>query len=415
MRQASRYIGGEAFTQAAVRRASFPFFCLLFCLLLTGLARAASGEAGKIITLTPGVFVERDGVRTPLALNDPVLDTDTIITDAAGRARILFHDDGAVALGPNTSLALVEVLPEGKTPTFKAHVSQGVARFITGRIVEQNPKGFAVSTPEGTAGIRGTIFVLQTGNGRTTLYVVNAARDVALNNVSVPSGFKMTLPGGNPLPMTPADVSLTQTVAAAPASSTGNSTPEQASLAVPDASGPLAPPPADLLVSDMATSPLPSTPPPFTPPPSTGYVSGTLYTTAPGVAFSSDSAWHFTLDLHTGAISNASSSGSYADSSSIFNVGWDFVGGSGSFSGGTFWIHGFTGQITNLLSPSNTYPSTSAYMSHDPNLDFLYGPSSFANVGDSVHGLHVISADPAVAAVIYGGPFQAYMTGSRKY
>ncbi|MDR2744452.1 MAG: FecR domain-containing protein, partial [Desulfovibrio sp.] len=205
---------------------------------------AAAGEAGRAISVVPGVFVERNGTKTPLALNDPVRNTDTIITDATGRARILFQDDGAVTLGPDTSLALIEVLPEGKTPIFKAHVAQGLARFITGRIVEQNPKGFAVSTPEGTAGIRGTIFVLRTGNGQTTLYVVNATRDVVMNGVSVPGGFKMTLPGGNPMPMTPQDVALTQSIAAAPPSSRGNGAPdapERALLAVLDENDPLTP------------------------------------------------------------------------------------------------------------------------------------------------------------------------------
>lgn len=163
--------------------------------------------------------MERDGVRTPLALNDAILDTDAIVTDATGRARILFQDDGAVALGPNTSLALIEVLSNGKDPVFKAHLAQGFARFITGKIVEQNPEGFAVSTPEGTAGIRCTIFALQTGGGYTTIYVVNASRDVVMNGVFVPSGNKMTLPGGSPVPMTPSDAELTQSIAAASPSS----------------------------------------------------------------------------------------------------------------------------------------------------------------------------------------------------
>jgi hypothetical protein len=71
---------------------------------------------------------------------------------------------------------------------------QGVARVVTGKIVEQNPKGFAVSTPEGNIGIRGTIISVRTGNGSTTVYVENTVRAVYVNNINVPGGQKITSP-----------------------------------------------------------------------------------------------------------------------------------------------------------------------------------------------------------------------------
>jgi hypothetical protein len=309
---------------------------------------AADGEVGRAISIVPGVFVERDGARTPLALNDPVRGTDTITTDAAGRARILFHDDGAVTLGPDTSLALVEVLPEGKAPIFKAHVAQGLARFITGKIVEQNPKGFAVSTPEGTAGIRGTIFVLRTGNGQTTLYVVNATRDVALSGVSVPSGFKMTLPGGSPMPMTPQDVALTQSIAAAPPASQQNGapdTPEQALLAVPDKNDPLTPTALanlGLTTQNIGDSLRAATA-------FSGHISGTLNTTQLTNATSWSGSFGFDVDLGSGAVSGATMTlagilGQDSDGggASPFFTSAHLVGGSGSVSGNSFLINSFS-------------------------------------------------------------------------
>jgi hypothetical protein len=318
--------------------------------------QAATGNAvGKIITLTPGVFVQRDGARLPLALNSPVQDTDTIITDASGRARILFDDDGAVALGPDTSLSLREVLPEGKAPTFKAHVARGLARFITGKIVEANPRGFAVSTPEGVAGIRGTIFALQVGNGQTTLYVVNASRDVVLNNVSVPGGFKMTLPGGSPLPMTPADMALTQTVAVAPSSE--SAVPEQALAASLDTGDPLTPTAlADLglgIQNTGDTLQAPSTQ-------FSGHVSGALTTTKLTAAYAWSGSFGFDVDLGSGAISGATMSlsgtlGQDGDGGGLLPIdsGISLAGGSGSVSGNTFSINGFTGSG---LDAHPTYP-----------------------------------------------------------
>ena len=345
--------------------------CAAGPLLMPGSARAA--DVGQIITLTPGAFVERGGTRSPLALNSPVQETDTITTDATGRVRILFEDDGAVTLGPNTSLALVEVLPGGAAPVFKAHVAQGVARFITGRIVERNPKGFAVSTPEGVAGIRGTIFVLQTGQGRTTLYVVNATRDVVLNGVSVPGGFKMTLPGGSPVPMTPEDFSVTQTLARVPASSEANPQLAENDPLTPSAL-------ADLALATQNTGDtltLPAT--------LSARVSGSL-TPSPSGSIGADTSatdfsgsFSFSVDLASGAISNGAMSGS----SALFALGsggaYNLSGGSGTLSGGSFSLNGFSGTAT--------YAGTT--MAIDPG-SYMNGTGSVSNVGDTVSGTYYI-------------------------
>jgi hypothetical protein len=95
----------------------------------------------------------------------------------------------------------------GAASVFNVHLLQGVARVITGKIVEQNPRGFAVSTPEGTIGIRGTIISLRTGDGTTTVYVENTTRAVYVNNINVPGGQKITLPADpiRPEPIVPQD------------------------------------------------------------------------------------------------------------------------------------------------------------------------------------------------------------------
>lgn len=108
-------------------------------------------------------------------------------------------------LGSNTSLSLEQVVTGGSSPAFRARMGQGVARFITGKIVEKNPDGFSVVTPDATVGIRGTIFAVQVGNGVTTVFVTNTTKQVFVNGIQVPTGFKITLPQGGVAPMTPAD------------------------------------------------------------------------------------------------------------------------------------------------------------------------------------------------------------------
>jgi hypothetical protein len=362
---------------------------------------------GKVISLTPGVFLEREGTKTPLALYSMVRDTDTIVTDASGRARILFHDDGAVTLGPNTSLALLEVLPEGETPAFKAHLAQGLARFLTGKIVEQNPQGFAVSTPEGTAGIRGTIFVLQTGNGQTTLYVINATRDVVMGGVSVPGGFKMTLPGGLPAPMTPADMAVTQTVAAAPSSSStgaASAAPGQAILGPLDTGDSLTP--STLADLGLATQSLgDALTPPVVTAVVTALVQGALTPGASGAigadAAATDFAGHFSfnVNLATGAISN----GAMAGSSNLFASGnggsYTLSGGSGNMSGGSFTITGFQGTI---IYANATYTA-------DPG-SYMNGAGAIDHVGGSVAGNYYIDSVSSTGWNIDQGSFSGART-----
>jgi hypothetical protein len=297
---------------------------LSFCLLCANIVQAA--EVGQIISFVPSVYVTRDGARTPLALNSPVQDTDTITTDASGRARILFHDDGAVTLGPDTSLALMEVLPKGDAPTFKAHVAQGLARFITGKIVEANPKGFAVSTPEATVGIRGTIFVLQTGNGQTTLYVINATRDVTMNDVSVPGGFKMTLPGGSPVPMTPEDFATIQTAAVAPSSAPASAASEQEIAASLDAGDLLAP--SKLTDLGLATQSL-----------GDAMQKGDFVVTVSGASIPAGFGFGFEVGLQDGAIQNG-----WLNGNTSYLI-MELSNGRGSYnaSSGSYLVNGFSG------------------------------------------------------------------------
>lgn len=138
-----------------------------------------------------------------------------LTTDATGRAQILFDDDTTVALGSNTSLSLETVVAEGFQPCFPRQNGAGCCPLYHGKIVEKNPDGFSVVTPDATVGIRGTIFAVRVANGTTTVFVTNTTKQVYVNGVLVPSGFKITLPQGTISPLTPADINfITGSVAA---------------------------------------------------------------------------------------------------------------------------------------------------------------------------------------------------------
>ncbi|WP_374290465.1 FecR domain-containing protein [Desulfovibrio desulfuricans] len=178
---------------------------LALCLILLAGTMCAAKDVGQVISYKAGVTAQRAGQPVALGMKSPVGDRDVLSTDATGRAQILFDDDTTVALGSNTSLSLETVVAEGPNPAFKARLGEGVARFITGKIVEKNPDGFSVVTPDATVGIRGTIFSLKVSDGTTVVFVSNTTKQVFVNGILVPSGFKITLPQGTVSPMTSSD------------------------------------------------------------------------------------------------------------------------------------------------------------------------------------------------------------------
>ena len=185
------------------------FLQLSAALLLLAMFAGQSFAApiGQVTAVLSGAFVSRDGGEEALSLKDPIEAKDTLRTDATGKVQVLFADNSSVTLGPNTTMTMQEFAFEDGEPQFKAHLGQGLMRVITGAIVEQNPKGFGVTTPEAHIGIRGTIITVLTKDGFTTVWVENTTRIVYVNDIDVPSGEKITVPSTPPLrlPIAPED------------------------------------------------------------------------------------------------------------------------------------------------------------------------------------------------------------------
>ena len=185
-----------------VRYTTLFFIGSMMLLALTALAHAAT-DVGTVISARPGVFALRGGKVVPLAVKDRVMDTDVLYTNATGRVQVILDDDSTISLASDTRLELLKVVSTGK-PEFKANVSTGLARFITGKIVEQNPEGFSVSTPKGTVGIRGTIFSVRADDGTVTIYVTTTTTGgVSFGGSVIPSGSKMTIGPDGSMTVTP--------------------------------------------------------------------------------------------------------------------------------------------------------------------------------------------------------------------
>ena len=146
-------------------------FWTIFCCLCLGFvepAFAASpqpAEAARVIAVAPGAFVQRGNERTPLRLKDPLYKEDKVSTNATGKLQLLFADDTTVAVAPDSLINIADFSFGGPAKaSFALGVGRGLARVVTGKVVQRNREGFKVTTPHATVGIRGTILTADVRN-----------------------------------------------------------------------------------------------------------------------------------------------------------------------------------------------------------------------------------------------------------
>lgn len=140
-------------------------------------ARAAVriGSAGAVRALAQAVAV--DGTRRTLAVGFPVYLGDRIITDGNGRLQVQLLDETVFTMGPNSDMVLDEFVYDPPTSVGRvgAAIKKGVFRFVTGLIGKRNPASMKVTTSVGVIGIRGTDFVVSTGEAGLVIHVNEGA------------------------------------------------------------------------------------------------------------------------------------------------------------------------------------------------------------------------------------------------
>lgn len=202
------------------------FCCLSLSLAAPGLAASSRpAEAARVIAVTPGAFVQRGNARTPLKLKDPLYKEDQVSTDATGKLQVLFADDTTVAVAPDSMVNIADFSFGGPAKAnFALGVGRGLARVVTGKVVERNREGFKVTTPHATVGIRGTILTADVRSPSQSKFILSqlgAGHSVSVFNTATGQHTEMPKAGlttevgatGNVLrPATPAEMNTVQTV-----------------------------------------------------------------------------------------------------------------------------------------------------------------------------------------------------------
>lgn len=187
---------------------TFGFALIVFFLGVRGV-EAQTPEIGtaRVVKVEGTAFaVKADSEeRVALRSGDSVLRKTKLVTEGSSRLVLLFSNGAAMTLGPNTSMTIEEYLQEGPESRKADPGPSSTQLFLeygetTGNVEGLDAKSdFAVRTPLGTAGIRGTTFQVSFDALNVVLVIGNVDGSVewSLDNelVQILAGEKLTIRG----------------------------------------------------------------------------------------------------------------------------------------------------------------------------------------------------------------------------
>ena len=139
--------------------------CALFIVLGVVSTPAMAADVGMVKTSKGTAAIERGGQRLPAPVGTRVQEGDVVVTGADGAIGVTFSDDTLLSLGPDSRLAIERFVFDATTHrgAFNSSLQRGTLAAVSGKIAKQTPDAMTVRTPAAMLGVRGTEFVLRTG------------------------------------------------------------------------------------------------------------------------------------------------------------------------------------------------------------------------------------------------------------
>lgn len=127
---------------------------------------AFAQDAGEVKVSKGVAHIERSGQRLPAPAGTRVRQSDVVVTGADGSVGITFADTSRLSVGPNSRLAIDKFAFDSTTHqgAFETSLDKGTLAGVSGSIVKQSPGAMKVRTPAAVLGVRGTEFVVRTGD-----------------------------------------------------------------------------------------------------------------------------------------------------------------------------------------------------------------------------------------------------------
>lgn len=148
---------------------------LMLCFLLVGTTFTPPSlveASSKIATLTDikgDVFIKKGGGKREVKAsnNMGVTQGDTIRTGKKAYAKVVFDSKNATSLGENTTITVAKLAEKNGVSTTKVKQTSGK---VWNKVSKSS---YEVETPTSIMGVRGTMFLTQFDNNRTTLRVLD--------------------------------------------------------------------------------------------------------------------------------------------------------------------------------------------------------------------------------------------------
>ncbi|MFH0785785.1 MAG: FecR domain-containing protein [Pseudomonadota bacterium] len=139
------------------------FFVLLALFPCSAQSSMDTDSIGIIKTVSGEVLVVGRQGRLSATPNMKIHQGDAIKTAETSSVGLIFDDDTAVSLGPDSEFAIESFLfnPVDQELSFVSRLIHGTFCFITGQIARLAPKRVKFETPEATLGVRGTKFLVK--------------------------------------------------------------------------------------------------------------------------------------------------------------------------------------------------------------------------------------------------------------
>jgi hypothetical protein len=131
-----------------------------------GAAPAVAQEAGHVKVAKGSVQIERAGQKVPAQVGAVVQAGDVVTTGGDGSVGITFLDNSLLSAGPNSVLEIDRFAFDSTTHqgSFESSLKKGTLAVVSGKLAKQSPDAMKVRTPAAVLGVRGTEFLVRTGD-----------------------------------------------------------------------------------------------------------------------------------------------------------------------------------------------------------------------------------------------------------
>ena len=138
----------------------------LLLIVMVAAAPALAQEAGHVKVANGAVQIERAGQKVPATLGAVVQAGDVVMTGTDGSVGITFLDNSLLSAGPNSVLAIDRFAFDSTTHqgSFESSLKKGTLAVVSGKLAKQSPDAMKVKTPAAVLGVRGTEFLVRTGD-----------------------------------------------------------------------------------------------------------------------------------------------------------------------------------------------------------------------------------------------------------